>query len=122
MRPCTGAHAECDEGVGPDHAAEEGRHTWAGVVGKGLCRKRQPRARERAFHVGEAQASLNLFKPQWNWTLAGKQQRHVREGPSEVGFNPISSGRWREGMVQGDWNAETQFAPPQPPPPVPSQV
>ena len=73
MRPCTGAHAECDEeGIGPDNAAEEGWHTWAGVVRKGLCRKRLPRARERAFQVVESQASLNLFKPQWNWSLAGK--------------------------------------------------
>lgn len=65
MRPRTGAQAEWGgEEIGPDNTAGGGWHTWAVMIGKGPWRSGQPRAREQAFQVEGAQASLSPFRPQ----------------------------------------------------------
>lgn len=65
MKPCTGAQAEWGgEEIAPDNTAGEGWRTWAVMIRKGLWGRGQPRAREQAFQMEEARASLILFKPQ----------------------------------------------------------
>lgn len=65
MKPCTGAQAEWGgEEIGPDNTAGEGWHTWAVMIRRDLWRRGQLRAREQAFQMEEAWASLSLFKPQ----------------------------------------------------------
>lgn len=108
-RPCTGTQAEWGgAGIGPDNAAEEAWHAWVGMIRRSAGGGRSLEPERESIPGGGGRASLSLFKPVSNGI--GLPLANVGEGPYEVGFNPISSGRPHEGMVQRGWNVETRFA------------